>query len=41
MGTKSARHIVEAALAAHLSAQTELAGVAISQGRFRRHERPA
>lgn len=31
-GTKSARHIVEAALAAHLSAQTELAGVNIYTG---------
>ncbi len=32
MGTKSARHIVEAAVAAHLSAQTELAGVNIYKG---------
>jgi hypothetical protein len=32
MGTKSARHIVEAAVAAHLTAQTELAGVNIYKG---------
>jgi hypothetical protein len=32
MGTKSARHIVEAAVAAHLSAQTELVGVNIYKG---------
>jgi hypothetical protein len=32
MGTKSARHITEAAVTAYLSAQTELAGVAIYAG---------
>lgn len=32
MGTKSARHIVEAVLASYLSAQTELAGVSIYTG---------
>lgn len=32
MGTKSARHIVEAVLTAHLTAQTELTGVAIYTG---------
>jgi len=32
MGTKSARHIVEAAVAAHLSDQVELAGVNIYKG---------
>lgn len=32
MGTKSARHIIEAALSAYLTAQTELAGVVIYRG---------
>ena len=32
MGTKSVREIVEAAVAAHLAAQTELAGVNIYKG---------
>ena len=32
MGTKSARHIVEAAVAAHLTAQVELTGVNIYTG---------
>ena len=32
MGTKSARQILEAAIASHLSAQTELAGVYIYTG---------
>lgn len=32
MGTKSARQILEAAIASHLSAQTELSGVAIYTG---------
>ncbi len=32
MGTKSARHIVEAAVATHLSAQVELTGVNIYKG---------
>ena len=32
MGTKSARHIVEAAVAAHLTAQVELTGVNIYKG---------
>ena len=32
MGTKSIREIIEAAVASHLSAQTELAGVNIYKG---------
>lgn len=32
MGTKSARHIVEAVIASHLAAQVELAGVSIYRG---------